>query len=271
MSAAEAIRAGNVQEALDRLQQEVRAHPAESKHRIFLFQLLAVRGQWERALTQLNVAGELDPGALVMVQAYRETIQCEALRQEIFAGKRSPLIFGDPAPWLAQLVEALRLSAGGDHASAGRLREEAFAASPASSGRINDIPFAWIGDADSRLGPVLEVVVNGRYYWAPFHRIRFLRMEAPADLRDSVWMPAHFTWVNGGETVGFIPTRYVETTSTTDDALLLARKTEWNKLAEGAYCGMGQRMMTTDQDDYPLMDIRTIAFDNAPDDSMAGQ
>ena len=38
----------------------------------FLFQLLAVQGQWDRALTQLNMAGEMDAAHLAMVQTYRE-------------------------------------------------------------------------------------------------------------------------------------------------------------------------------------------------------
>ncbi len=66
----------------------MRKDPANAKHRIFLFQLLAVLGQWERAMNQLNVAGELDAGTLAMVQTYREALRCEVLRGEIFAGRR---------------------------------------------------------------------------------------------------------------------------------------------------------------------------------------
>jgi type VI secretion system protein ImpE len=269
MSAVELVRAGKLEEALKRLQQEVRENPADAKLRVFLFQLLSVSGNWDRAMTQLNVAGELDAGTLAMVQTYREALQCEALRQEIFAGKRSPVVFGDPEPWVAQLVEALRLGAEGDHANATRIREEAFAAAPAVGGSINGARFEWIGDADTRLGPLLEALVNGRYYWIPFHRIKSIRVEEPADLRDNVWMPVHLTWTNGGETVGFIPTRYAGTTETADGALLLARKTEWAQPSAGAYWGLGQRMLTTDQDDCPLMDIRTIEFDTTPNASVA--
>ncbi len=44
MSAVESLKSGNLQEALQNLQQEVRQHPADSKRRIFLFQLLVVLG-----------------------------------------------------------------------------------------------------------------------------------------------------------------------------------------------------------------------------------
>lgn len=268
MSAVEALRQGRLKEALQLLQQEVRQNPADAKHRVFLFQLLAVQGKWDKALTQLNVAGDLDGETMPMVQAYREALQCEALRQQIFAGKRSPVIFGDPEPWIAQLVDSLRLGAQGDHVGAQRMREEAFEAAPTTSGSINDEPFEWIADADSRLGPVLELLVNGRYYWVPMHRIRSIRAEAPADLRDSVWMPVSLTWANGGEAVGFIPTRYPGTIEIDDDALLLARKTEWTEKAANVYWGVGQRMLTTDKGDYPLMEIRSVQHNVTVDASV---
>ena len=33
-------------------------------------------------------------------------------------------------------------------------------------------------------GPVLEAVINGRYYWVPFSRLTKVALEAPEDLRD---------------------------------------------------------------------------------------
>ena len=59
-AAERAIREGSVDEALQLLQSAVRASPGDAALRIFLFQLLAVQGQWERSLNQLNVAAELD-------------------------------------------------------------------------------------------------------------------------------------------------------------------------------------------------------------------
>src|SRR5688572_22865414 len=136
MSADLLLREGKLDEALAALQTQVRAKPADARLRVFLFQLLAVQGNWERALTQLNVSGELDATALAMVQTYREAIRCELLRAEIFAGKRSPLIFGQPDEWLALLMQALRLTAEGQHAAAADLRAQALEAAPATSGTI---------------------------------------------------------------------------------------------------------------------------------------
>ncbi len=269
MSAEQLLAEGRLDEALAELKQAVRKDAANPRHRVFLFQLLAVQGDWERALNQLEVAGQMDPAALPMVQTYREAMRCEYLRAAIFAGKRSPLILGDPEHWLALVLEALQRTAAGQFEEAARLRDEGFAAAPATSGRLDDQPFAWIADADLRLGPILEAIIDGRYYWIPFHRIRAIRIEAPADLRDMVWMPAYFTWANGGETVGLIPTRYPGSESSADQQIRLARKTEWMEPATGSYLGMGQRMLTTDAGDYSLMDIRRIDLDTPVIDSSA--
>lgn len=280
MQAQELLASGDLAGALAALKDTVRKDPSNAKHRVFLFQLLSVLGDWPRALTQLETAGELDAATLPMVQTYREVLQCEALRADIFAGKRAPLVMGDPEPWLALLLEALRLDAQGAHGQAADARAQAFEAAPASTGTIDGTPFAWIADADQRLGPVLEAVVNGRYYWIPFHRIAGIAVEPPADLRDTVWTPATFTWGNGGQAVGMIPTRYSGTTGAAtakaggnggngsngggdsgdrgDSGLLLSRRTEWQ---ESPPAGFGQRMLATDGADYALMDTRQIHID----------
>jgi len=256
MLAQQLVREGKPGEALAALQESIRKNASDVKLRVFLFQLLAVMGQWSRALNQLNVAGELDAATLPMVQTYRAAIQCEALRTDIFAGKRAPLIFGEPQPWLAQLIDAMKYDAA-DPERAAAAREQALEAAPASSGSIDGTPFAWLADADMRLGPVLEAIVNGRYFWIPLCRISRIELEAPADLRDTVWSAATFTWTNGASTVGLIPARYSGTAASGDDGLLLGRRTEWR----GSEV-LGQRMFVSEAGEYPLLDARLVEFDN---------
>ena len=264
MLAEDRWRAGDPEESLRRLQEQVRREPANARFRVFLFQLLALMGQWERALTQLTVAGELDAGNLAMVQTYREALRCEVLRAEIFAGGRSPMVFGEPEEWFALLLQAQRLVAQGAGEQARALRERALEAAPATPGTIDGTPFAWIMDGDSRLGPVLEAIVNGRYYWIPFERIRAMHLDPPQDLRDLVWMPAHFTWANAGEAVGLIPTRYPGSEASPDAEVRRSRRTDWLEQAGDTFVGLGQRMFFTDGGEYPLMDVRTIVFATDP-------
>jgi type VI secretion system protein ImpE len=107
---------------------------------------------------------------------------------------------------------------------------------------------------------MLDAVVNGRYYWIPIAHIAELHIEKPEDLRDFVWTPAQFTWTNGGQAVGLIPTRYPSSETHADAAVRLARRTEWQDLGHDTYVGFGQRMFATDTDDYPLMEVRELSL-----------
>ena len=259
-AAERAIRDADLGAALRDLQDQVRQHPSNPKLRVFLFQLLCVLGEWERALTQLNVAAELDAQTLGMAQMYRDAVQCEVLRAAVFAGQRSPMIFGEPSEWLALLVESLLVTNTERKGEAQSLRERAFADAPTSSGTIDGQPFEWIADADMRLGPVLEAVITGRYYWVPFERLSKIDLEAPIDLRDVVWVPAHFQFSNGGEVVGLVPTRYPGSESIDDGQVRLARKTEWIEIEPEVFIGRGQRQFSTDAGEYALMDVRAITI-----------
>jgi type VI secretion system protein ImpE len=259
------LASGDPKAALEALQQQVRAHAADPKLRVFLFQLLCVLGQWQRALTQLQVCGELDAETLPMVNTYREAIQCELVREAVFAGKTTPIAFGRPQAWVAWLAEALQADARGDAASAARLRSEAFEAAPATPGTLNGTAFDWIADADSRLGPVLEAVIKGRYCWVPYAAVTKIVVEAPVDLRDLVWAPARFELDNGGETVALLPARYPGSGACADGGLQLSRRTEWAELAPDQFSGLGQRLLTTSGLELGLLEAREIVLHPLPD------
>jgi len=259
-SAERSLRDGDPGAVLKQLQEQVRARPADTKLRIFLFQLLAVLGEWERAGNQLDVAAGLDPSALAMKQTYHEAILCELLRAQVFEGKKSPLVLGQPEPWLGLLIESVLQSGRGQVDAAAKLRAEAFEQAPESAGSLDGSAFAWIADADSRLGPVLEAIINGRYYWVPFARLKRIVIEPPADLRDYVWMPAHLDLENGGETVALIPTRYPDSQSDEDPQVVLGRTTRWIEVSPEVFHGRGQRVLATDTGEHALMDVREIKF-----------
>ncbi|MEL6205799.1 MAG: type VI secretion system accessory protein TagJ [Pseudomonadota bacterium] len=263
MIAEDKLKAGDLDGALSALQDAVRKNPADAKLRIFLFQLLSVMGDWKRAITQLKVSAELDPLAIPMAQTYREAIIAEAFREKVFAGEKTPLVFGEPPEWLPRLIEALRVAAEGNAEAAAALRAEAFEAAPTSAGHLNDTGFEWIADADMRLGPVLEAIVDGRYYWIPFDALLKLDIEAPADLRDSVWTPATLTVAAGGEKVALIPTRYPGTASVGTPAQKLGRETVWRDVGAETFVGTGQRLLATDGGDTSLMDVRSLTLGEA--------
>jgi type VI secretion system protein ImpE len=162
-----------------------------------------------------------------------------------------------------------RIAAAGRAALSQDLARRAFDEAPAVAGRIDGKPFEWIMDADSRIGPVLEACVNGRYYWVPFARLAKVDFEAPTDLRDCVWTAANLTFANGGETVALVPTRYPGSQDSTDGLITLARKTEWVAIGADRWAGVGQRVLVTDAGEHDLMALRCIELDAADESADA--
>lgn len=259
MDTAELIKAGRLDDAWKDLAGRIRAKPGDTTLRLAAFQLLAVRGEWQRAGDQLDALASLDAQRVLFAQVYRPLLNAAALREEVFAGRRTPVVLGEPEPWLGELVQALALLAQGQGAAAARLRDRAFEAAPARAGTIDGQPFAWLADADPRLGPVLEAVVDGGYCWLPLHRVVSITIDAPRDLRDLVWIPATIA-LTAGTTVGAaLPVRYPGSQSA-EDALRLARRTDWQDRGDGWQLGLGQRLLASDTGERGLLECREIRF-----------
>jgi len=263
MNAEELIRDGNPDEALLVLQEEIRKNSADYKLRIFLFQLLAVLGKWDRATKQLDVIAKMEDSTLAMVYEYRAAIECEVYREEVFSGNKDPIFMGQPDEWQALLLQSLKLSASENYKESKVLTHQAMDMAPSTAGTINGNNFEWIADADARLGPLLEVFVEGQYRWVPFTNIKRLAIEAPENLRDFVWMPAHIQWETEGESFVLIPTRY-PFSAEQNHQLALSRQTEWVEKREDSFIGYGQRLFVTNENDYSLLDIRDVFFEQNP-------
>ena len=240
----------------------IRAEPAAVAPRMALFQLACVVGDWERARTQLDTLVKLDSDYTLLARVYGRLIEAEATRARVFAGSEQPVAFGEPPTWLAMMARALQLGATAGADQARELREQARNEAAARRGKIGDDTFAWLMDADPRLGPALEVVVDGQYRWLPLELLRELRAEAPRTMRDVVWQRATLLLVNEIELGVFVPVRYPGSEAEEDDAVRLAKETRWVE-RDGEQWGLGQRMLATDAGDYPFLDIRRLRFIDA--------
>jgi type VI secretion system protein ImpE len=263
MKAQDLFDAGQVEEALKSLQDEVRQRPGDLDLRVFLFELLAVAGQWERALTQLDVLTSMEPKAVAFARLYQPVVRAEILRAQIAAGGAAPVIFGEPEPWMAEALHGNALLAKGQASPAGQVLQAALNSSPKTKGSINGNACQWVADADLRFGPFLEAVIDGRFFWVPFFRIHKLGTEPPKHIHELLWLPASFTWTNGGEAVGFVFTRYPGTEKEADNELKLNRKTDWRALEGGLALGLGQRLIASDREDYPVLDLRQLEMEGA--------
>ena len=238
--------------------------PSNPRFRVFLFQLLCVLGEWDRARDQLKVLAELDAGSLALVHVYGSAVSCELLRARGLRRARGPRwCSASRSQWVALLLQALAAAAQGKGADAKALRAEALEQARRCPGTIDGKAFDWIADADSRLGPVCEAVIDGRYYWVPFERIRSIAVEPPSDLRDFVWMPANLVLANGGEAAALIPAGIRAPRPTRTRSSASRARPSGTRWPPETFHGRGQRMLATDANEYPLLDVRRIELPTA--------
>ena len=260
MDTTAALKEGHLDEALAAAKDAVRKAPSDTAHRSVLFQLFCVMGNWDGAQTQLKVFADLDPSTAMFAGVCEKLLACEAERRAVFAGQKEATLFGQPSEWVAGMAEAFRLGRAGNWVAAGASQAKAFEAAPAVAARINNQEVAWIADGDSRLGPLLEAFVDGKYYWVPFEYLRELSFRPRTHLMDSIWAPVDFEWLNEGKAAGYIPVRYPGSETSADPQIRLGRKTDWEQKEANYYLGLGHRSLVTSEADFALSEIRLIKF-----------
>jgi type VI secretion system protein ImpE len=161
---------------------------------------------------------------------------------------------------MAGMVDAVRLIANGKGDAARNGRDAALEGAPETPCEVNGEAVDWLADADSRLGPIIEAFIEGKYLWVPMQRIRSVAFGKRTHVLDAIWAPADFEWTNGGTAEGLIPVRYPGSESHPDAMVKVGRSTEWSEPVEGYAVGSGHRVYATAERDYPLADLKAIHF-----------
>ncbi|HEY0303138.1 MAG TPA: type VI secretion system accessory protein TagJ, partial [Rhizomicrobium sp.] len=196
------LKSGDLAGARAALVQAVRERPGDVGARMFLFQLLAVAGEWDKAETQVRALAQTTPEAQMLATVYGQAIAAERARALAFQGKAPfPLLLETP-DWLQKLAAALEAFSKNDAVLGEDLRGQAFDAAPEVAGAWNGDRFERIADADARFGPALEAVIGGRWGLIGWDEIAALKSEGPADLRDIVWLPVEMTFRSGRSAAG---------------------------------------------------------------------
>lgn len=242
------------------LVQSVRENPGDAGARMFLFQILLLTGEWDKAEVQLRALAQLSADAQMLGVVYGQAIAAEKTRAEAFAGKAPFGALVGGSAWLAGLCTALETAARGDAAQAQTMRDAAFDAAEEMPGLWNGTAFARISDSDPRFGPAFEAIVAGRWGLIGFDEVSAIRSEGPRDLRDLVWLPVEMTFRDGRSAAALLPARYPGTQAADDDAARLARSTSWRDGALGSE-GIGQRLWFLDDgDEFGLLSLKTLAM-----------
>lgn len=236
----------------------VKAKPADPLLRAGLFRFFALLGQWQRAATQLQTLEDLDATQAMYARSYGACLDCERFRDDVFAAKRSPLFVGEPAEWMALLLQAAQTTEANARLP---LIDSAFDQAPAVAGKLDGKAFDWIADADSRFGPIVEGFIDGKYYWIPFERLSELRFEAAVEFIDRIWHPCEFVFASGGAKNGFIPTRYPGSPGDADPGIVLGQSNRTTALSDDFVILHGARVFNTDTLSVSLAEIQRIVLD----------
>lgn len=231
MGAQALFQAGKLNEAVTALGAEVRDNPADARRRTFLFELLCFQGEYDRAEKHLKVLAGAGPEAQMGAALYLSALHAERVRQQLFASQDYP-----PVP----------------------------AGEGSRKGTLNGKAFESFEDSDPRIGPRLELFAAGAYLWIPFEHIESIEVQAPARLRDLLWIPAvvrtgpAFRGTELGEVL--LPVLAPFSYKDADDAVRLGRATGWDEV-DGLNVPFGQRLFCVDGEDIPILEVRQVEFE----------
>ena len=239
MNAGELIRSGKLSDAIQVLTAQLRDHPADTRSRTFLFELLCFAGQYERAEKHLNVLAQSSQDAEMGGLLYRSALSAERQRQVLLESQ--------------------------EHSNQDNQISNPDNDKPPRSGILNGKPFRSMEDLDPRIGPRLEMFVAGEYVWLPFEHIGSIRMQAPKYLRDTLWATANVRTSSSfkGQDFGEVLVPVVSPFSWRheSDEIKLGRSTDW-KQEGNALLPFGQKLLLVDDEEaIPYLEIREIDFD----------
>jgi type VI secretion system protein ImpE len=254
------FREGRLQDAIAAQTALVRATPADVSHRWFLAELLCFAEEWERVDRLLDTivsqAAELMPAVL----GFRRLLRGEETRRQVMREGRAPQILGAHGTSLYPAVEALLSLRDGQPAEA--VAKLAAAAPPVVAGlRNGEQHFDVFRDLDDLCAGFVEFITEaGEYHWVPVADLATLETRPLARPRDLLWRPARLEIGNGPAGDIYLPALYVSNGAEVDDALRLARRTEWLEQEGAPVRGVGQRVFLAGDDDVPIHELGRVEF-----------
>jgi len=225
---------GKLDEAIASLQEELRSNPHDVPGRIFLFELLLFKGEFDRARKQLDVVETADPEAYVGVAYQKHILKAEEKRQEMFRKGDLP----------------------------DRMEDD-----DAVTGTLNGEPFEYLADSDPRIGPRLEMIAGGQYVWMAFSEISQLRISEPKLLRDLYWASGEVLTrdqaTDDEAKEVLLPAMTALSWQHADQMVQLGRVTEWQETESGDQLPAGQKILFVDDEDVPLLEVRELIIDHS--------
>lgn len=256
----ELLRHGDLAGARRALVEIVKSQPNDAQARMFLFQLLALLGEWDKARLQLNTLAQLSPEAQMLSVAYGQAIDAERERAKAWAGVGPVKVHAADEGWPLALASAIGHLARGEVSEGEAARDAAFAEAGDTPGQLDGVEFEWIANSDSRLGPAFEAIIGGVWGIVPFDRVSSITSSGVRDLRDLVWYPVEIMFRSGQSAAALLPARYPLTEAEGTDAERLGRATSWEGGASGDQPSGQQLFMLSGGEEIGLLDLRNLTF-----------
>jgi type VI secretion system protein ImpE len=254
------FRDGRLRDAIVAQTELVRAAPADVTHRWFLAELLCFAEEWERADRQLDTIATQAATVMPAALGFRRLLRGEETRRQVMREGRAPQILGTHGASLYPAVEALLCLRDGQPAEAAA--KLAAAAAPAAAGlRNGEQRFDGFRDLDDLCAGFVEFMTGaGDYHWVPVEDLATVEIQPLARPRDLLWRPARLEIRDGSAGDVYLPAVYVANGGDIDDALRLARRTEWLEQEGAPVRGVGQRVFLAGDDDIPIHELGRVEF-----------
>lgn len=265
MNIQDIIKAGKLSDAREELVRLIKKSPLDSNLRILLFQVLLFFGEWDKAERHIEILSAQDPGSAVTMQFYKNLIQSEKERREVFDLAASPSFLPEPPLYNESFSLFLDKIRNDDNEEAKNLFGQINSQLPVIRGNCNGKSFTGFQNTDTMLSFFLEAIVFDRYVWIPFEFIREITMSGPQTLFDLIWMPAHITTWDGLAMNSWLPALYPDSFSNEDDLIKIGHMTDWVSIGGSFEKGLGQQIFQVGDEEVPILEIREIVF--KPDSS----
>lgn len=240
--------------------ESVKKKPTDVATRTFLFELSCFSGDWERADKQLDAIGHQDTNAALGTLMYRQNLQSEKTRVNLFEHSTRPEFLGAVPDYVEELLRAIDLVRRGETASARELLDKVEEDRPATPVTVNGENFDDFRDYNDLTMCVFEAFVKDVYVWLPFEQVESLEFLERKSLRDIYWPQVKVELTNGTNGEMFLPSLYVNTWKNGDDRIRLGRSVDWRDLGDEVFVGEGSRLFWMSGKDMPLLDVKTISF-----------
>lgn len=256
----ELIQSGALAQACELIEKKLKDDPLNVDLRASYVELLCVKGELEKADSQLDMMVRQNPDFLVGAVNLRHLIRAMQSRLDFYNGADTASVFSETDEELQTLLK-LRLAI-----KESQFSEAESLASTLESLRsniaieINGQAAVNVRDIDDSLCGYLELFgTDGKYYLTKFSEIEFLEVKDPESLLEVNLRRVEVSIKNGPSGEAFLPIVYAESTT---EAERLGRETDWNELAPALFTGLGQKMWLVGDDALAISDIKTLALES---------